>query len=444
VTLLLVAADARPNGRYPTASQILPSAGDQVVLNVTFGLVISQDRGTTWRWVCEEAMGLSAQAQTDPPAAVTNNGTILVGVRDTVASSTDGGCSWRHTGPRSGSIVDLTVTTTSVYAVTMSRSIDGQGVRYGSQVERSDDEGQSWVTLGTIPDSSFRSETIEVAASDPSRIYVSGARWTEVGAMGALAVSRDGGQTWNSRVVPFVPDENGVFIAAVHPRKAGLVYLRTAGGLVSRLVVTHDAGETLLEPFTTNGPMSGFALSDDGETVYAGGPLAGLWGSIASGSFEQRSALPVRCLASKGAALYSCSDSNTAFLVGSSEDGGRVFQSRLSLGTVEGIVSCADPTVPSLCAGPWRYARDRFGLGARSPAELDAAPAPPGPPPTEDAAEPPPAPQVARRSSGCGCRIGDRAGAGIVPVAVTGGVGLVVLRLRQRRRARRRAGCADV
>ena len=51
----LSAGDARANGRFPAAGQVIfdPSDDARVYVRATYGLARSDDRGASWSWICE-------------------------------------------------------------------------------------------------------------------------------------------------------------------------------------------------------------------------------------------------------------------------------------------------------------------------------------------------------------------------------------------------------
>src|SRR5688572_14774758 len=89
---MVYAAPAVANGRYPTAQQLVeqPDDPNRLWLRSTYGMLTSADRGETWKWVCELAVGYSGD--TDPAIAVTAGGNVLVALYDGVKMTTDNGC----------------------------------------------------------------------------------------------------------------------------------------------------------------------------------------------------------------------------------------------------------------------------------------------------------------------------------------------------------------
>jgi hypothetical protein len=208
--------------------------------------------------------------------------------------------------------------------------------------------------------------TIDVAASDPHRLYVAGFRQaapTGGPNTASLFVSLDDGAHWTERALPPLVNEVAAYIAAVDPSSADRVYLRTAGPTKppsqSRLLVTADAGLTIGIPLafqSPNGQMLGFALSPDGSKVYAGSPQDGLYVGEradldASSPFQKTSSIHVQCLATRGSELWACSDEASGFIAGVSSDDGATFTPKLHLTGIEAPIACAPDATAAGCSG---------------------------------------------------------------------------------------------
>jgi uncharacterized protein (TIGR03382 family) len=373
---LTFAGPATANGRFPQASQMVFSSNDShlVVLRTTFGLLISHDDGATWGWVCETAIGLGA-AQEDPSYGVTRAGAIVGALWQGLAVSPNEGCDWGFIGGPLATqrMVDLVVRPDDPHVVLAltgtwlpeAGAPDGaQGDYYQSQIFRSADDGATWSALGVPIDPTVTVTTLEVAATDPHRVYVSGTRGHGTARTAQLFVSQDDGTSWTERPVPLNPTvESGVYIGAVDPTNADLVYLRTDAQ--SRLLVTNDAGKSfrvasfvVSDGGTTmalNGYMFGFALSPDGSKIYAGGVGAdGLYVGTREGSaLLHRSDLHVECLTTRGSELWACSDEASGFLSGMSTDDGATFLPKLHLDGVGGVLQCGDASGVSQCAAQY-------------------------------------------------------------------------------------------
>jgi hypothetical protein len=196
---------------------------------------------------------------------------------------------------------------------------------------------------------------------------------------------------------------------------------------------SEDAGEHLARVVSTRGPMLGFALSDDGRTVWVAGPDDGVLRSDDGGrSFARVGDLGALCLRFHAGVLWACADwARTGYALGRSRDGGRSFEPVLRFEEIAGAFDCREATeghdrcvslfpalrqtltrVPDVVTPPLDA-----GLDASSTPPLDAG---------LDASSTPPQPAV---SCGCATR---RAGGGVIPIGLY--FALVVAR-------RRRAVC---
>jgi photosystem II stability/assembly factor-like uncharacterized protein len=370
------APDAAANGRLPSADQLLLTRNDPslVVLRTTFGVLISHDRGITWAWLCEDALGVPSNSTEDPSLALTTNGNLLAGSSKGLSLSPDTGCNWsRVGGPLADQfVVDLAVRPNAADVVLALTSTYGRGANdggpgYTQQVFESTNDGADWSPRGTAIDPSALVTTLDVSAKDPNRIYVSAHRAGPV-PRASLFVSTDNGATWTERPVPLDPagHEVAVYIAAVDATSPDRVFLRTSaqGNLLSRpgtqpsrLLVTDDAGRSYRTALSLVGQMLGFALAADGSNVYAGSVEDGLFvAGAASLSFQKASSIHVKCLATLGTDLWACSDDMTGFLVGVSSDYGATFIAEAHL-QAQPIVKCAsNATVSVQCAGAPRDA----------------------------------------------------------------------------------------
>jgi hypothetical protein len=371
------APPAAANGRYPSANHIYfsPVDANLVVLRATFGIVISHDAGKTWVWLCEDALGLSSVSSEDPSLGVTAGGSMVAGVSWAMEVSPDLGCSWTVLG---GSLLDKDIVDVavrpdaphSIVALQSSYELDagaGGGRGYITQVFESVNDGATWSPVGVPIDPGVVASTIEVAATDPNRLYVSARRLaTEAGpSTASLFVSLNKGMSWTERPLPqFDPatEAGGVFIGAVDPTNADIVYLRSAWANAptsepSRLFVTRDAGQSFQVALTLRGQMLGFALSPDGSRMYAGGPSDGLLAASSAqagppGAFTSVAPnLQVQCLATRGSDLWACSNETSGFLAGASTNAGASFTPKLHFVDISAPIACAADAAAAQCSG---------------------------------------------------------------------------------------------
>ena len=290
LTTALGVRSARGNSRYPLAGQVVISPGNAstIVARSTFGMLSSSDAGKSWTWVCESAIGYFGVE--DPPIAVTGDGTTLVASTIGISVSHDGGCSWR-TNPgltEARFAVDVTVQPAhpdQAFALISGR-VDGS---YTVWLARSDDNGATFTEIEPPLPRDFVATTVEVAPTNPLRVYVSGKITSTQ--QGAIQRSDDGGLTWTASLLD-VHGPPSIYIGAVDPLDADVIYIRTLSDVASRVIASRDAGATWKDVWSAPGDVPGMALSADGSTMALGGPMAGInIASTADWAFRQTSSV---------------------------------------------------------------------------------------------------------------------------------------------------------
>ncbi len=361
---------AAANGRIPAANRIVlsPTNPNLVIARATYGILPSYDAGRTWTFLCEDALGLPQMATEDPALGLTAQNALVAGLQlpAGLEVSRDNGCNWTCSGgPLLGeSIVDIAVRPDAPHTVVALTntplSADAGGGTY-SQVFQSMDDGASWAPLGVALDPTVIVTTLDVAPSDPHRLYVSATRGFGPTRSASLFASMDDGATWTEWPAPLdTGTETSIYIGGVDPSDADRVYLRTDG--TSRLFVTapSDGGLSFQTILTLTGDMLGFALSPDGSKIYAGSEIDGLFvGDRATTTFLHQSSIVlgteagphdihVQCLTARAGELWACADEPSGFIVGVSTDDGATFSPRLHLDSVEAPIACTSGTPVSL------------------------------------------------------------------------------------------------
>lgn len=393
-SLVAFSERAAANGRFPATNAIVlaPRDPSTLVLRASYGVLVSHDAGKSWDWVCEQSLGFSGIE--DPPLAVTESGAIVGALFAGVTVSPDRGCSFSFAGGAvSGRVVNDVVLARArpreVLAIASSyaRRGDAGESLYQSDVYRTTDEGRTFVPAPGALDPSILFETIEIAESDPSRIYLSGARDVGTGREGVVLVSRDGGGSFESHVVPLRDGERAPYIGAVDPSDPDRVYVRTGGApdlARSRLLVSDDGARTFREAFSSDGPMTGLAISPDGAKVYVGSAKDGLLVAPRDSLvFEQRAKIYVQCITVSATRVYLCSNELYGFVAGESTDDGRTFTPMLRLAGLRGPLACAEGTsTHDQCEKEWPRVREELGGGGavRDAGTTDAGPSSSSPP----------------------------------------------------------------
>src|SRR5258708_2461725 len=232
---------ARGNGRFPASNQIVFSPVDEktMVGRTTFGFLPSTDDGATWRWVCEDVLALPADMVSDPELALTAGGALVAGIPEPyglgVSSSHDLGCNWGCAGALGDRpVADIVLRPSSPRAVlALIQGTIGDGGASPTQVFESTDDGTSWAPLGAPIDTSDPALfvwSIDVARSDPSRIYVSATRGGGPTRTASLFESTDDARTWTEHPLSAfdATHEEAIYIGGVDPTDPDRV--REVGG----------------------------------------------------------------------------------------------------------------------------------------------------------------------------------------------------------------------
>jgi hypothetical protein len=347
--------EALANGRFPTAGLVAfdPRDAGHFVVRTTFGLFESRDRGTTFDYVCESALRLAVEE--DPMPAFTQSGSLVVATFGGVLTSDDG-CGYRYVPELEGEIVlDLARSASEPDSLVAFRLLGRGGGIYDSNVVRSDDAGASWTLFPLLPEE-LLPLTIDFAARDAARVYLTARRGEGDGFDSVLLVSDDGGETFQARGIPNTADQHLAYIAGVHPTNPDRLAVRVDDLEGTVLLETSDAGESFRIVAVGSGRLTGFAYSPDGGEVAFGGLDDGLWvGASDTDELERRSDVEPTCLGWNDDGLYACADAQRAgFSFGRSTDGGRSFESLLVFAELCGRSSCGgDTDVGALCPYDW-------------------------------------------------------------------------------------------
>lgn len=391
-----IASPSAANGRFPRAERLLEDASDpdRLVLAATYGLLVTRDRGQNWYHVCEASFA-EPELQTDPVAAITQSGALLTSINSMLTRSAPDACDFsaRLGADGADGVPDFTLSrgaSERVVAVHVSTQPDGSVV---NQLYASDDDGRTFAPLGPPLPSSIRLvATVDVAPSDPERIYVSGLSEDR---SGVVLRSDDGGQSFETTALATNASESETpYIAAVDPNDPDIVYVRTdlweydeVAGLdfaYDALYYSDDGAQSFSEVFRTDAKLYGFALAPDGESVLLGygDPVdgggryvipeaIGIYKSAATKgefSFEKIFAESVSCLTYSRTGLYACAaQSRSGFELGVRADADftldtpEPFTRLLDLAEVRGPLECPACSSGARCADYWHDTCLRLG-----------------------------------------------------------------------------------
>ncbi|HHH27732.1 MAG TPA: hypothetical protein ENK57_05220 [Polyangiaceae bacterium] len=346
---------AQANGKFPAADQLVVAGGDpdHIAMMSTFGVLTTSNAGQDWDVICESA---AQYGDYEPAIALTTAGTFLLALDEGVGVGRDGGCSWSLASGIVEPVVDVTQSAAepgTAVAITTFAADSG----YWASM----DDAATFQQVSAFPPG-FAALTVDVAPSDPMRVYASG---IDVNAdQGQLARSDDGGVTWTTFPIADSSTEFQPFIGALDPQDPDRLYVRLTGP--GRLLATEDAGESWNEIFTS--PMNkllGLAVSPDGQRIAVGTEFDGMWRADTDDyAFAKVSEVAVRCLTWTDAGLYACVNEflvGDGFIVGRSSDGGDSFEPLVSLACLRGMLACDPGTrVGDLCPARWPALADQL------------------------------------------------------------------------------------
>lgn len=439
----LSAESVHANGRYTRAQQLLvdPGTPDRMWLRATYGVLTSGDRGRTWQWICETALGISDGE--DPALVVTSDGGVLVGGSTGLFRTDDHGCSFHPQGDISEYVVDLATYDGGASVIALTNVIEQSGAS-DLFLWRSTDGGRHFSKVGTAMSRDLFGMTLEAAASDSTRVYVtgvpaSGPAPVDPTTPGTLLRSRDAGTTWERVTIAGTDYQNWPMIAAVHPTNPDGLYVRVRGAsslgtpIQSWLLYSTDAGTTFTEVFRGPAEMFGFSLFDGAATVLLGlgdsydlshqrpvdrSALGVYRASTSDFGFTRGLQGQVGCLTRDGSDLYVCSTHESlGFELGISRDLGATAKPVLDFGPNIGLPICdAAGSTAQICSDLWSYACRSLGACG-------------------DSADAGPVRAVAARG-GCGCALAERQA--WMPDSPTLGSAIALVFWSRRRRCRAR------
>ncbi len=419
--VVLSPAASHANGRFPEAQQVVLGPGtrsDVIALRVTFGLLVSRDAGRTFRWYCEDLLYFPFVPGRgfDPPVEVTSLSDITLGCEDGARALSDG-CNVRDlTSVSHREITDLAATPdgATLYATESTAGERSFILRAGADL--------SFQRVGQGIER-LRFLTVEVAASRPERLYASG--FDDAASRTSRVLrSDDGGATFRELSTP---DGFGdqAYVSGVDPTDPDVLYVRVVEGLGSSLLRSGDGGAHFEVVARTRDTMLGFALSDDGQTVWYGSADGGLFRSTDGGRrFTQIGMLPTHGLRFHAGTLWAVTDwVRQPWALGRSMDGGDHFEGVLRFEDVLGPPACARPSEGTvICQERWPSLRSsleppraRTDAGAVNPDAESQDVVDSSTPPLPDAASPLPDAGVpamsdvgvrAPAASDCGCHAG--------------------------------------
>jgi hypothetical protein len=358
---------ARADGAFPASQAVLLAADrpKEMILATNFGLVFSEDDGTTWSYACEN------------PAATLNAVSYVVGPspQDRIyaisslgaAVSSDGGCSWALGG---GDLVNTAVndvfpdpaSAERVFAI----AIPVGAANPTGSIFVSEDGGLTYTISRFTAAAGALVTGVEASTTDPNRVYVT-IDGSADSTRPELARSSDGGASFEVVELAAALGAVKVRLVAVDPTDASVIVLRlfSIGGATpagQSLAITRDGGDTWATPVRlSGGDILGFARLSTGTLVAVAtssdGPVllrsrdGGVTFSTSALSFSPMG------LATRAGILYASANEFAAgetdlerFSLASSTDEGDTWSARFRFAEIGSVRACVKAACQSSCS----------------------------------------------------------------------------------------------
>lgn len=305
VTACLLAPAAHANGRPPSSSSIRFRTGhpNDLVVGLTWGLLISHDGGQTFEWFCESAVGYGGAF--DPDYEYLENGTVLATTFNGLLANSNG-CTFDAT-PLSSS--EATPPNERKFISVIAQGPDGalyaadSGSVSAGKIYKSTDNGTTWPLATVAGNNADWWSSIEVAPSDKNRVYLFGYRLESGQPRKFLALrSTDGGVSFQALpVTGFATSEQAsIDVAAISATNADDLWARVdtpvAGMAGTDYYHSTDGGMTWSKKLSIGDYSQAFVLRSNGE-IYVGAAQSTNYKSINGGETftELTPSLRTRC-----------------------------------------------------------------------------------------------------------------------------------------------------
>lgn len=187
-----LAGTAAANGRAPATSTIHFRQGHEtdIAAGMTFGLVLSHDGGTTWQWMCEDAVGYGGVW--DPDYSYTSTGALFATTFDGLKVMRNG-CTFDSTPPGNLFVSqDELATNGDVTFASVDPTDD--------KVYRSTDDGMTFPTSATPPGAVLNDwySSLIYQQGSSTNVWLAGYRFSGTAKTLFVYKSTNGGTSWTA------------------------------------------------------------------------------------------------------------------------------------------------------------------------------------------------------------------------------------------------------
>ena len=272
--VLATATAALGNGRPPSTSTINFRQGNEqhIAAGMTFGLVVSTDGGATWRWMCEDAIKYGGNY--DPDYAYSATGALFATTFDGSMVNRDG-CTFDATTFGSKFVSAITLGPDNALYMATAQAANAAAVPPDpgdSNIYRSTDNGVSFPTSSMPGQVGDWWNSLEVAPTEPTRVYLSGYRLNNGLRSFLLFRSDDSGASWTPMSMTGLTTtrNSSIDIVGISKLDPDLIYARVThqneNAISDGLFRSTDAGASWT-PILTRQDELAFVVRANGDLV---------------------------------------------------------------------------------------------------------------------------------------------------------------------------------
>jgi hypothetical protein len=351
---LLGAGPAQADGGFPDPRQVLLplDAPERIIVATNFGLLFSEDDGSSWSFSCEQR--LNAYAGPYVLGAPPQQRLFAIASGAGLIRSDDDSCTWTAA---TGSLSDVLP-----YAVAVDPTDARRVYVIGASRETLNDESIYISEDGgvTFADAVFTAPArsallnIVVAPSQPSTIFAS--MFSTPQNHPNLLRSRDAGAHWE--VVANLADAFGEVpfeVLAIDPSDENRLFVKILGASAETLAVSDDGGLSFVSSVSIPGKLNAFLELSSG-TILVGGTTGtegiGYRSVDDARTFERWPGAPhVHALAERNGKLYVAADNFAdGYAIAVSDDEGANLAPLAGFEDVQSVKSCVKQECADSCA----------------------------------------------------------------------------------------------
>jgi MYXO-CTERM domain-containing protein len=265
---------AMANGRPPGTSSIKFRTGNanDLVVGLTWGLVISHDGGQTFEWFCEDAVPYAGIY--DPDYEYLADGTLLATTFDGLMANRSG-CTFDRTPLAAGSnapLAERRFISTLTQGPTGTVFAADASALSGGKIYRSVDGAKTFPVATVVGKNADWWSSIEVAPGDAKRVYVAGYRLTSGQPRAFLLFkSTDEGLTYQPLPTTAftTSDQSAIDIVGISKTDPNLLFARVstpvAGSVGEDIYRSADGGATWTKVYSVQDLVPGFVIRSNGD-----------------------------------------------------------------------------------------------------------------------------------------------------------------------------------